>query len=225
MYVNPRRTLVFLSAFSLSISSNLSLAKDSSQNEEIKTDLTFKARKDQRKRLIDTIWNKPQHQYRYGDQFTVTLVPHQKSYVYLFYISHDDKVMAIYPSRMSHKHTPGCHEPMEISTIKSARAEYALRVDSTPGKMISAAIKDSEQGKLLRDRLIGQSDWAFTEPQEHTLKMSGDELLERLKELSSENSEDFFYSIEDAPKAEPGPKPNFRTDKRPNGLAAKESGV
>lgn len=225
MYVNSRRTLVFLSAFSLSLSTNASLAKSSVQNDDTKADFTFKARKDDRKRLIDTIWNKPQHQYKYGDQFTVTLVPHQKSYIYLFYISHDDKVMAIYPSRMSHKHTQGCHEPMEISTIKSARAEYALRVDSTPGKMVSAAIKDSEQGKLLRDKLIGQTDWAATEPLEHTLKMSGDELLERMKELSSENSDDFFYSIEDAPKAEPGSKPNFRDDKRPNGLAGKESGV
>ena len=218
MYVNSRHTLVFLSAFTLSISSNSSFAK-SSLSQDTQTQLNFKTRKEQRARLIDTIWNKPQHQYKYGDQFTITLVPHQKSYVYLFYISHDDKVMAIYPSRMTHKHTQGCHEPMEISTIKSARAEYALRVDSTPGKMVSCAIKDSEQGKLLRDKLINQTDWAATEPLEHTLKMSGDELIHRLKELSSENSNEVFYSIEEAPKAEPNPK----FDKHPNGLAGKES--
>lgn len=216
MHVNSRHTLVFLSAFSLSLSSSASFAKDFSQ----KTELSFKSRKEDRQRLIDTIWNKPQHQYKYGDQFTITLVPHQKSYVYLFYISHDDKVMAIYPSRMSHKHTPGCLEPMEISTIKSDRAEYALRVDSTPGRMVSAAIKDSEHTKQLRDKLINQTDWAATEPLEHTLKLSGNELLERLKNLSSQNGEDVFYSIEEAPKA-----PNPKSDKRPNGIAEQGSGV
>lgn len=218
MYVNSRHSLVLLSALTLSLSPSSSLAK-SLQSSDTQTDLQIKSRKEDRARLIDTIWNKPQHQYRYGDQFTITLVPHQKSYIYLFYISHDDKVMAIYPSRMTHKHTPGCHEPMEISTLKSARAEYALRVDSTPGKMVSAAIKDSEHGKLLRDKLINQADWAFKEPLEHTLNISGDQLILRLKELSNENSNDVFYSIEEAPKAEPSPK----VDKRPNGLAAKES--
>lgn len=224
MCKKQRSTLVFLSALTLSLSANSLLAK-SSQSSDTQTNLQIKSRKEDRARLIDTIWNKPQHQYRYGDQFTITLVPHQKSYIYLFYISHDDKVMAIYPSRMTHKHTPGCHEPLEISTIKSARAEYALRVDSTPGKMVSAAIKESEHGKLLRDRLINHTDWAAIEPLEHTLKMSGDELLSRLKELSSENGDEVFYSIEEAPKAQPTPRPNFRVDKRPNGLAGKESDV
>ncbi len=207
MYVNSRHTLVLLSAFSLSLASSASWAKSSlRQNvtyQNSDTGQLFKTRKEQRDRLIDTIWNKPTHQYKYGDQFTITLVPKQKSFVYLFYISHDDKVMAIYPSRMSHKHTPGCHEPMEISTIKSSTREYALRVDSTPGKMVSAAIIDNEQGKLLRDKLINTADWAAIEPLEHTLKLSGDELLERLKQLYVQNSEEVFYSIEDAPKAKP----------------------
>ncbi len=196
MHVNSRHTLVFLSALSLSIASSASWANSD-------TGQVFKTRKEQRDRLVDTIWNKPTHQYKYGDQFTITLVPKQKSFVYLFYISHDDKVMAIYPSRMTHKHTPGAHEPMEISTIKSSKCEYALRVDSTPGRMVSAAIKDNEQGKLLRDKLINAADWAAIEPLEHTLKLSGDELLLRLKELSVQNSDEVFYSIEDAPKAKP----------------------
>lgn len=207
MYVNSRHTLVLLSAFSLSLASNATSAKSSlRQNvtyQNCDSGQLFKTRKAERERLVDTIWNKPTHQYKYGDQFTITLVPKQKSFVYLFYISHDDKVMAIYPSRMTHKHTPGSHEPMEISTIKSSKCEYALRVDATPGRMVSAAIVDNEQGKLLRDRLINAADWAAIEPLEHTLKLSGDELLSRLKELSTQNGEAVFYSIEDAPKAKP----------------------
>ncbi len=209
MHVKSRATRIFLSVCLLSLPYYSTEARSLRQGQTLAQP------------LIETVWNKPSHQYKYGDQFTVTLVPRQKSFVYLFYISNDDKVMAIYPSRMVHKHTAGSHEPMEISTIKSSKREYALRVDSTPGKMVSAAIKDNEQGKLLKEQLISHADWAAIEPQEHTLKLSGHELLERLKGLSDKSS-DLYFSIEDAPKAQPesSPKP-----KRPNGIAGSESGV
>ena len=148
---------------------------------------------------METLWNKPAHKYKYGDRFSITIVPRKKAYVYLFYVDEEDHVTNIYPSCHQESNIVTPEEPLKIETI----ANYALRVDSSKGKIVAVSVKDSERSEKFRQQLqvIRGEGRKQAQMSLDGLKISGNSLINNLSKLSESNPKDICFNVEDAPRS------------------------
>jgi len=149
--------------------------------------------------VVETIWSKAAKEYHFGDQFSLTIVPKEKCYCYLFYTCKLRSSISLYPSRNQGLNTISPSAPLPISTL----GRYSLTVDDDPsGKLVVLSIRDGARGKWIKDKVLSASDWDQTEePKDHWLKLSETALLDRIKQLKAEYPSDVYYSIETAPTA------------------------
>ena len=152
---------------------------------------------------IETVWNKPERQYKYGDLFTITIVPKTKSYVYLFYVDDKDSVLALFPACDQENNIVSPEKPLKIDSIGNC----CFRVDSSDGKIVVVSVEQSEGGKPLREKVLSKKDWIDTTNTTSKLRISGRQLLARLNTLSKKHANYICHSVEDAPKAAPSSSP------------------
>lgn len=148
--------------------------------------------------VVDTLWNKAEQDYRFGDKFAITIMPQEKCYAYLFYIYQNDEAVSLYPSKHQGNNTISPSNPLIIEYL----GDYMLKVDNEPGKMIVFSIRESEVGRKLKEELFSDSDWLDTkEPRDHWLSLSGTKLQDRLLALKKQYPTEVFFSLEKAPMA------------------------
>lgn len=142
--------------------------------------------------FIHTSWNNPMHNYAAGDLFSVKVSPNKDSYVYVFYVNDQDKVISLYPTRYQDNFVAR-NQLLEVKEVNSHR----LMVDCKQGKLITVSLLR----KNLTNKIINDTDWTEGLPEGHSLGFTGAELKERVKKLRTEHDKLVSYTEEQAPCA------------------------
>lgn len=161
---------------------------------------------------VETIWNKASHEYSFGDKFSLKVVPKDRCYCYIFYAYQYKNTLALYPTKDQGFNTISPENPLDIYNLGT----YILEVDDEPGgKLIVLSIRDGAKGQEINNSFLRNQDWLENiEPKGHWLKISGEDLLNRLKNLKKEYPNDVYYSVEDAPIATQKPAAETSSESR-----------
>ncbi len=141
---------------------------------------------------ITVMFTKPLNGYKLAEEVEIALRTQSDCYVYLFYIE-DNKALVLFPP---------------IRTDKSARIEggatrivdgygiYKLRADPSPsGKLHLLALISSTPP--VEDKAIEEA----VKSNACQLPIDGDTLLQRIDNLRTQNPDEVFYEVIDAPRA------------------------
>lgn len=142
--------------------------------------------------FVRTSWNKPMHNYASGDLFSVKVSPNRDSYVYVFYVNDQDKVISLFPTRYQENFVPR-NQVLEVKDVNSHR----LMVDCKAGKLITVSLLRKD----LKNNILRDTDWTEGLPEGHSLGFTGKELRERVKKLSGASAKLISYTEEQAPCA------------------------
>lgn len=143
--------------------------------------------------FVQTSWNKPMHNYAAGDLFSIKVRPNRDSYIYVFYVNEQDKVIALYPTRYQPDNLVPRNQLLEIKDVNSHR----LMVDRKQGKLITVSVLRKD----LKNGVVRDTDWTEGLPERHGLGFTGAELRERVKKLQTEHANLISFTEERAPCA------------------------
>ncbi len=134
-----------------------------------------------------------------GDPFSMTIVPREKSFVFLFYVDDRDHAFSLYPGQSANYSIISREDPLTVDSITN----NTIKVDSKKGKLISVAVLYGKDGRKIKDLVLKNSDFNNKKPVKHSLSLTGKALIERLEFMRADHPRILHYLVEDAPQAMP----------------------
>jgi len=138
---------------------------------------------------VDVSLNKPLHDYNYGDQTEIVLLPRSDCYLYLFDVDAGNQVMMLYP--------PQGVKPF----VKAGQARTIDRFGSKLLKVNRAKDKLHMIALISDFPLVNTSDMSEADPGGEPLKIDGNELLKRIREFQRLQPDHVLHLVMDAPTA------------------------
>lgn len=134
-----------------------------------------------------------------GDPFSITIIPKEKSFIFLFYIDDKDRAVSLYPGQAANYEIISRDDPLVVDSITN----NAIKINTKKGKLITVAIRFSKQGRKVKELVLKKSDFSKEKPLKHRLSLTGNQLIERLEFMRADYPRIFHYLVEDAPQAMP----------------------
>ncbi|MBI4532893.1 MAG: trypsin-like peptidase domain-containing protein [Candidatus Melainabacteria bacterium] len=139
---------------------------------------------------VDITFNKPTGSFRLGDEAQIVLVSRSDCWLYLFDVDDAKHVYTFYPPYGFPAYVKA-GQPRTIDRFGS----NLLKVGSAKDKLYLVALNSDFP-------LVSKSDWDNSDPAGRPLKISGNELLERIVNFQKADPKNVLYWSMDAPRAQ-----------------------